>query len=351
MKRIEVKTDAPYEVLIGQGLIEQSGALIRQTVSSKTALIVTDDIVNSLYGEALEASLVKAGFECFKFVFQNGEGSKNIKTYTDILEFAASKQLTRDDCMVALGGGVVGDITGFAAATYLRGIAYVQVPTTLLAMVDSSVGGKTAVDLQSGKNLVGAFYQPKLVIADTDTLTTLSENIFADGMAETVKYGILFDRGFFSFLNENEARLNLEYIVEKCVCFKRDIVDEDEKDRGVRGLLNLGHTVGHAIEKLSDYGVSHGSAVAIGTVIIARGAYKCGLCKYDLSGEIIDIYNKYSLPVSTDFSAAELLEVCRHDKKSGADGITLVLPETIGKCRLYKTDFNELLNIIEKGTE
>ncbi len=351
MKRIEVKTDAPYEVLIGPGLIEQSGTLIRQTVISKTVLIVTDDIVDSLYGEALEASLIKAGFECIKYVFPNGEGSKNINTYTDILEFAARNELTRDDCMIALGGGVVGDITGFAAATYLRGIAYIQVPTTLLAMVDSSVGGKTAVDLQSGKNLAGAFYQPKLVIADTDTLSTLPESVFAEGMAETIKYGILFDRDFFNFLNENDAEKNTEYIVGRCVCFKRDIVNEDEKDRGVRGLLNLGHTVGHAVEKLSQYGISHGSAVAIGTVIIARGAYKCGLCEFDLSDEIIGIYNKYGLPVSTAFTADELLCVCRHDKKNGADGITLVLPETIGKCRLYKTDFNELMKIIEKGNE
>lgn len=351
MKQIRVNTGKAYDVLVGRDLIGKTGELIKPLVKAKTVLIVTDDTVNSLYADKVEGSLKAAGFECVKFVFPNGEGSKNIATYSRMLEFAAQNGLTRDDCIVALGGGVVGDMAGFCAATYLRGIAYIQIPTTLLAMVDSSVGGKTAVDLESGKNLVGAFYQPSLVVADTDTLSTLPEAVFADGMAETIKYGILFDADFFSFLNENNAKDNLEYIVEQCVCFKRDIVNEDEHDRGVRSLLNLGHTVGHAVEKCSHFSVSHGSAVAIGTAVMAKGAHKCGLCENDLTNEIISIYDKYALPSKTDFSADALLEASRRDKKSGYDGITLVIPEEIGKCRLYKTDFNTLKMIIEKGLE
>lgn len=349
MKRIKVDTGKPYEVLIGSGLLENAGEYISAAIAAKKVAIVTDDTVDALYSDTLARSLEKSGFEVCKFVFPNGEGSKNIATYSAMLEFMAENRLTRSDCIAALGGGVVGDMAGFCAATYLRGIAYVQIPTTLLAMVDSSVGGKTAIDLKYGKNLAGAFYQPSLVLADTDTLNTLKAETFSDGMAETVKYGILFDREFFDFLMNNEAKENLGYIVEKCVCFKRDIVSEDEHDRGLRGLLNLGHTVGHAIEKCSDYTVSHGSAVAVGTVVIATGAYKAGLCKSDLSDEIIKILKKYSLPVKTDFGSDELCEACRSDKKSDGDGITLVLPEEIGKCRLYKTDFATLGEIIKKG--
>ena len=165
---------------------------------------------------------------------------------------------------MALGGGVVGDVAGFAAASYLRGIDFIQIPTTLLACVDSSVGGKTAIDLKAGKNLAGAFYQPKLVIADFETLSTLTDGIFADGMAEVIKYGVIFDKAFFEFLRDNEAKDNLEYVITRCVELKRDIVNADEKEKGVRALLNFGHTVGHAIEKCSGYKISHGSAVAVG---------------------------------------------------------------------------------------
>ena len=349
MKTVRISTSKSYDVLIGRGILQDSGSLIRNISKAKTAAIITDDIVNSLYADTLEASLQAAGFETVKFVFLNGEKSKNIETYSQILEFLAENRLTRSDLIVALSGGVAGDMAGFAAATYLRGIDFVQIPTTLLAMVDSSVGGKTAIDLKAGKNLAGAFYQPSLVIADTDTLSTLKPETFSDGMAETIKYGVLFDGAFFDFLLENEARENLEYIVEKCVCFKRDTVNADENDRGVRALLNLGHTAGHAIEKCSDYTVSHGSAVAIGTVIISKGAYKAGLCNEDISPRLAEIFNKYSLPTATEYSAEELFKAAGSDKKCDGDSITLVIPETVGKCRLYKTEFKEFYDILEKG--
>ncbi len=349
MKQVEISTGKSYKVLIDNGILSDSGRLIAEVSHAKTAAIVTDDIVNLLYADTLEASLKSAGFNTVKFVFPNGEGSKNINTYSDMLEFMAENRLTRSDLIVTLGGGVAGDMAGFAAATYLRGIDFVQIPTTLLAMVDSSVGGKTAIDLKAGKNLAGAFYQPSLVIADTDTLSTLTPEIFSDGMAETVKYGVLFDREFFDFLMKNEAKDRLDYIVEKCVKFKRDTVNADENDRGIRGLLNLGHTAGHAIEKCSGYSVSHGSAVAIGMVIIARGAYKSGLVKEDISPRIIDILKKYNLPTETDFTAEELFAAAEIDKKCDGDSITLVIPETVGKCKLYKTEFQDFYDILEKG--
>ncbi len=349
MKQVEISTGKSYKVLIGNGILSDSGRLIAEVSHAKIAAIVTDDIVNSLYADTLETSLKAAGFDTVRFVFPNGESSKNINTYSEMLEFMAENHLTRSDLIVALGGGVVGDMAGFAAATYLRGIDFVQIPTTLLAMVDSSVGGKTAIDLNAGKNLAGAFYQPSLVIADTDTLSTLTPEIFSDGMAETVKYGVLFDGEFFDFLMKSEAKDRLDYIVEKCVKFKRDTVNADENDRGIRGLLNLGHTAGHAIEKCSGYRISHGSAVAIGMVIIARGAYKSGLVKEDISPRIIDILKKYNLPTETDYSADELFSAAGSDKKCDGDSITLVIPETVGKCKLYKTEFQDFYDILEKG--
>ncbi len=349
MKTVEVSTGSKYNIVIGDGLLKDSGRMIREVTSAKTAAIVTDSVVDGLYSDTVRKSLEANGFETVKFVFPNGEKSKNISTYSDMLEFMAENRLTRSDCIVALGGGVVGDMAGFCAATYLRGISFVQIPTTLLACVDSSVGGKTAIDLKAGKNLAGAFYQPKLVICDYSTLSTLTDEIFADGMAETIKYGALFDGDFLNFLNENNARDNLEYIIEKCVTFKRDIVNVDETDRGVRGLLNFGHTIGHSIEKCSNFAVPHGSAVAIGMVLMSRGAYKSGITKADITEFLVSLLKKYNLPVSTDFSAEELFCVTLSDKKRSGDDITLVIPSEFGKCELYKTQINSLKDIIEKG--
>lgn len=349
MKTVEVSTGSKYNIVIGDGLLKDSGRMIREITSAKTAAIVTDSVVDGLYSDTVRKSLEANGFETVKFVFPNGEKSKNINTYSDMLEFMAENRLTRSDCIVALGGGVVGDMAGFCAATYLRGISFVQIPTTLLACVDSSVGGKTAIDLKAGKNLAGAFYQPKLVICDYSTLSTLSDEIFSDGMTETIKYGALFDGDFLNFLNENNARDNLEYIIEKCVTFKRDIVNVDETDRGVRGLLNFGHTIGHSIEKCSNFAVSHGSAVAIGMVLMSRGAYKSGITKADITDFLVSLLKKYNLPVSTDFSSEELFDVTLSDKKRSGDDITLVVPSEFGKCELYKTQINSLKDIIEKG--
>lgn len=349
MKTVAVNTGVPYGIFIENGILEKVGAYTRKFTKAQTAVLVTDDIVDALYAERAEKSLQEAGFQTLKFVFPNGEASKNLRVYGEILEFLAEHRVTRTDCIVALGGGVVGDMAGFAAATYQRGIDFVQVPTTLLSCVDSSVGGKTAVDLSAGKNLVGAFYQPRAVLCDPQTLHTLSEQIFADGMAEVIKYGAIFSREFFDFLAQNDAKENIETVIERCVTFKRDVVEKDERDLGLRGLLNFGHTLGHAVEACSHFSVSHGSAVAIGMVLMARGAYRCGLTNANCTEEITRILKKYHLPTETEFSAAELYSHALSDKKRDGGKITLIVPRALGECVLYKTDTEALARVIAEG--
>lgn len=349
MKTVEVDAAVRYNIVIDKGILPKSGDMIKEVTSAERVAVITDDTVDKLYSDIVMKSLSDAGFETFKFVFPHGEKSKNISTFSSILEFLAESGLTRTDALVALGGGVVGDAAGFAAASYLRGIDFIQIPTTLLACVDSSVGGKTAIDLKAGKNLAGAFYQPKLVIADFETLSTLTDGIFADGMAEVIKYGVIFDKAFFEFLRDNEAKDNLEYVITRCVELKRDIVNADEKEKGVRALLNFGHTVGHAIEKCSGYKIPHGSAVAVGMVIISRAAYKCSFCDENYTDIIASLNKKYSLPVSTDFSASELSSAAMADKKRAGDKIKLIIPEALGNCVIKSVPTSELEKIIGEG--
>lgn len=349
MKTVEVDAAVRYNIVIDKGILPKSGNMIKEVTSAERVAVITDDTVDKLYSDVVMKSLSDAGFETFKFVFPHGEKSKNISTFSSILEFLAESGLTRTDALVALGGGVVGDVAGFAAASYLRGIDFIQIPTTLLACVDSSVGGKTAIDLKAGKNLAGAFYQPKLVIADFETLSTLTDGIFADGMAEVIKYGVIFDKAFFEFLRDNEAKDNLEYVITRCVELKRDIVNADEKEKGVRALLNFGHTVGHAIEKCSGYKIPHGSAVAVGMVIISRAAYKCSFCDENCTDIIASLNKKYSLPVSTDFSANELSSAAMADKKRTGDKIKLIIPEALGNCVIKSVPTSELEKIIGEG--
>lgn len=277
MKTVTVNASRTYEILIGSGLLSQLGSRVKALGKVQTVCLVSETTVYPLFGTQAEQSLREAGFTVKTFVFPAGEASKCGDTYWKLLNFLIENHLTRTDLLVALGGGVVGDLTGFAAATFLRGIRFVQVPTTLLAAVDSSVGGKTAVDLPGGKNMVGAFWQPSLVLCDTDTLNTLPEDIFRDGCAEVLKYGVIFDRAFFDYLAQTGPDFDRETVIERCVILKRDVVDRDEFDTGARKLLNLGHTFGHGVEARSDFTLSHGKSVAIGMAIIARAAAKKGM--------------------------------------------------------------------------
>ena len=253
MKTVSISASRQYEILIERGLLRRAGELVRSVTNAGTVMLVSDDSVWPLYGETVQKSLAESGFSVCRFVFPHGENSKCAKTYLALLNALCENRLTRADAVVALGGGVVGDLTGFAASTYLRGIGFIQIPTTLLAMVDSSVGGKTAIDLPAGKNLAGTFYQPWLVLCDPDCLDSLPDEIFHDGCAEVIKYAVLGNAPFFEELNCTPPHAQLEHIIETCVRMKRDIVAQDEFDRGQRQLLNLGHTFGHGIEACSSF--------------------------------------------------------------------------------------------------
>lgn len=350
MTKITVNASASYDVLIEKGILDKSGELISRAIGKCRLCVITDDTVNELYYERLSASLENAGYSVIRFVFPHGENSKSIQTLSEILEFLAQNRITRADCLIALGGGVVGDITGFAAAVYLRGIRFVQIPTTVLAAVDSSVGGKTAVDLKAGKNLAGAFYQPSLVICDPLTLDTLPKEIFADGCAEIIKYGVINDKPLFDLIKKGIEQ-NIEEIIAKCVQNKASIVEGDEFDKGTRQLLNLGHTVGHAIELCSSLEISHGSAVAIGMTVVTRAAVNMGLCPQADLDSLMEILKKNRLPTSCPYGACELSEAASADKKRAGDSITLVIPYGIGNSRLVKIPVCELPAFIGKGLE
>lgn len=342
MKTISVNASRAYKVEVGQDLLKTAGERLKALVPrAQRVMLVSDDTVFSLYGETVEKSLTVAGFSVKTFVFPHGEASKSTTTLIDLWNELAKAEITRTDCAVALGGGVVGDLTGFAAATFLRGIACYQIPTTLLAMVDSSVGGKTAVDLPAGKNLCGAFSQPLGVLCDTDVLKTLPDEIYADGCAEVIKYGYIGDATLLKML-ESDFKSEPADVIACCIADKRDVVEADELDNGKRQLLNLGHTGGHAVEKLSEFSISHGSAVAIGMLMAARAAVAIGICTPDVPTHMEAMLKKYRLPTVCPYPAASLAEVALSDKKRRGGTITLVLPKKLGESVLYPVPTEEL---------
>lgn len=343
MKQIPVAASKSYCVTIGENLLSQLGETVCCVTAAKKVCIVSDTQVWPLYGETVCESLKCAQLEVIHFVFSAGESSKNPQNYLELLNFLAENRLSRKDCLIALGGGVVGDLTGFAAATYLRGIAYLQVPTTLLAMVDSSVGGKTGIDLPGGKNLCGAFWQPAAVVCDLNTLDTLPEEIFRDGCAEVIKYAVLFDPALFALLEENKFSFPREDVIARCITLKKDVVAGDEFDNSQRQLLNLGHTIGHAIEVCSDYAISHGRAVAMGMGIVARASHTPDAVR------ICRLLETFQLPTTTTFSGAQLYQAALSDKKQHAGSVQLILPRHIGQCEMVPTPNQQLQAFIEEG--
>jgi len=334
-----------YPVIVGEGL--DFGGLAREAARPCRAMIVSDDIVFPLYGGGVSESFGTNGFSVGEYVIRNGEGSKTLATVEGLLGFLAKENLTRGDILVALGGGVVGDITGFAAAIYLRGIDFIQIPTTILAAVDSSVGGKTGVDLSAGKNLVGAFHQPRAVYCDPLFFATLPKEVYADGMAEVIKHGMIADRGMLEGLGKMpEAGMCMRNIE-----IKARFVEQDEFDTGVRKILNFGHTVGHAVEKLSGYGVSHGKAVAIGMTVISRASERYGLTEEPVLEDLTEALEKYGLPTRCGFSAGELAGAALHDKKRMGGTISLVIPKSVGHAELYELPVEKLEAFIAAGLE
>lgn len=339
MIRISVPVPTPYDVVIGCGLLERLAALLPEELRAGSALLVSDSNVAPLYADRAAKAL--SGLRVARQVVPAGERSKSIESYVNLLNALARERLTRTDAVFALGGGVVGDLSGFAAATYLRGLPFVQLPTSLLAMVDSSVGGKTAVDLPTGKNLVGAFHQPRLVVCDLSLLDTLPGRELRCGAAEALKTAILFDPELFEHFRQRGLGFDRERVVAACVGHKRDVVCADERDNGRRQLLNLGHTIGHAVEACSGFSVLHGEAVAVGTCIMAR------MFARDADA-ICEAFAALGLPTDTDLPTEALARPMRSDKKRRGDALTLVVPHGVGDCTLETVPFEDFLNKLRK---
>ena len=346
MITIPVNAGKPYKVHIDSGIISTVGSDMKTLGLCGKALIISDDNVAPLYMPTVKESLTASGFDVYEFIIPHGEESKSAANLIAILEFAAKNNFSRSDAFLALGGGVVGDLCGFAAAVYMRGIAFVQIPTSLLAAVDSSVGGKTAIDLEAGKNLAGAFHQPKLVICDTNCFSTLPDEEFANGMGEVIKYGMFCDSELLDML---AGDIDIKATVARCVEIKAKVVEADEFEKGERAFLNFGHTIAHAFELLSGYTVPHGSAVATGMVAITKACVAKGFCTADALDILLSLLKKYNLPESFNYSVDEIYSATLRDKKNSNGKITLVLPTEKGKSILKKCEYDELKEIITLG--
>lgn len=344
-----VHTAKPYEILLERGLLSRAGEECAKLFApGARVMIISDSNVYPLFGEKVAASLREAGFRVFSCTFPAGEQSKQLSTVEGFYRALAENHFTRSDFVVALGGGVTGDMAGFAAATFLRGIDFVQVPTSLLAQVDSSVGGKTGVDLPFGKNLVGAFHQPRLVLIDPDTLDALPPHFFADGMGEVIKYGCIRDKDLFENLEKQDVKEHLEEVIFRCVDCKRQIVEADALEKGERMLLNFGHTLGHAMEKLRDFqGLSHGEAVGIGMVLISQAGEKTGLTQPGTADRIAALLEKYGLPTKTTDTPAELAAAASLDKKTDGDNLHLILLQSIGEACIHTIPAADLLGFLQ----
>lgn len=339
MQKVTVNTSTgTYDVVIGRKL--DFGQLLLKVKHACHLCIVSDDTVFSLYGERVTKSLEEAGYKVDSFCFPHGEENKNLDTVSGILEFCAEKNLTRTDIMVALGGGVVGDVTGFCSAIYLRGIDFVQIPTTVLAAVDSSVGGKTGVDLNAGKNLAGAFHQPLGVFLDVEIFDSLPKDTYSDGLAEAIKYGMIMDRELFELFEK--GNYDIAKICQRCVEDKAKIVSEDEFDNGIRQILNFGHTPGHAIEKLSSFEVSHGSAVAVGMMMMTKASVKYKGLEKDSVNRLKSVLQEAGLPTECPYEASELAKAGQTDKKRRGDSLSLILVSKIGKAVIEKISSEDL---------
>ncbi|MBN1056466.1 3-dehydroquinate synthase [Clostridium botulinum] len=333
-----------YSIIIKKGLINELSNEINKVYKGKKIFILTDENVNYHYGDKVKDLLINNGYDVKKMVLKPGEETKSFNTlpkiYNEFLDF----KLTRSDLIITLGGGVIGDLGGFAASTFLRGIDFIQVPTSLLAQVDSSVGGKVAVDLDRGKNLVGSFYHPKVVLIDPDVLITLKDKFFKDGMAEVIKYGCIKDLNFFyklkEFKSKDEVLDNIEDIIYTCCNIKRIVVENDEKDKGERMLLNFGHTLGHAIESYYNFNkYTHGEAVGIGMYKIIKMSEEKGITPKGCADEIKDILIQYSLPYDIDIeNLDEILETISLDKKNINNVLKIVLLDRIGQSFLKSTN-------------
>ena len=356
LSRVHVATTSgAYDVVVGPGALERAGEVVASSVGTRRCCVISETNVAPLYADAVEASLSAAGYDVAeRVVFPAGEAHKTLATLGDILDALSRRELTRDDAVVALGGGVTGDMGGLAGALYLRGLAVVQVPTSLLAMVDSSVGGKTAVDLPAGKNLVGAFWQPRAVVADVRCLATISPELFRDSCGEVIKHAVLADPALLDELTEHPLAADddegrLARVVARNVEIKRDVVEADEREGGLRQTLNLGHTIGHAIEAASDFSLGHGTCVAIGLSMMARACAARGWCSPECAEKIVACVRAHGLPTTTDMATERLMGYVSHDKKRHGDAVNAVIIHDVGSVEVRRTSLTELAELIEAG--
>lgn len=348
MNRLSVNAGCRYEIIIENNGLDKIGAFVQGITGVQKCAIITDSNVGPLYAERVKTSLQKSGLSVCLHIFSAGETSKKISSICEMLAFLAENSISRSDAVIALGGGVTGDMAGFAASIFLRGIRLIQIPTSLLAQIDSSVGGKTGVDLPQGKNLCGTFYQPSLVLIDPTVLSTLPERFRNDGIAEAIKYGCIQSAGLFQRLEREQPEDFLEDLIYECVNCKRQLVEEDELDNGSRMLLNFGHTFGHAIEKYYHFeGFSHGEAVGIGMLIAARAGEKLGITAAGTSRRIKGLLQKYQLPLHADASLDSLLTTIEMDKKRRGSQIGFVFVSEIGHAFIRQLSLIDLTSIFE----
>ena len=360
MKGIFVGTKPSYKVIIGSRALTQVGSLIEKTAPDvQKVLIVSDTNVAPLFLETVKKSIGIKKIEVCEYIFEAGERSKNIDSIAGMWGVMAENKFTRTDAVVALGGGVACDMGGFAAATFLRGIKVFQVPTSLLAMVDASVGGKTGIDLKEGKNLAGAFWQPSMVIEDTDCLKTLPDDLFTEGLGEVLKHAFIMDRDLFDLLSQiaqegradkiREDDLLMERLVSMNVSDKVSVITEDTLDNGLRQTLNYGHTIGHVIERNSNYSLAHGVCVAKGMGIIIDACEAAGTLEPDEAKKMRDLITAYGLPVTDDITPEEAVEGALNDKKKRGDTISVILVNRIGSSEIKKMSSEEFLDFLKKG--
>ncbi|MGL4773498.1 MAG: 3-dehydroquinate synthase [Clostridium sp.] len=333
-----------YKIKIEKGILDRIGEEVKEVFNGEKIFVITDDNVNNIYGEKVVNNLKNSGYLVDIISLPPGEETKSFNVLPSIYNKMLDFKLTRKDMILTLGGGVIGDLGGFAASTFLRGVPFLQVPTTLLSQVDSSVGGKVGVDLERGKNLVGSFYQPKKVIIDPNTLDSLTDIVFNDGMGEVIKYGCIKDKGFFNLLKKYKSRKeimgNIEEVIYICCDIKRGVVERDEKDLGERMLLNFGHTIGHAIEKYYNFSrYTHGEAVAIGMYNISKISEEAGISPKGISEEIKEILIQYNLPYEMkNEDKKEILEAISLDKKNLGKVLKIILLKEMGEGIIYDTD-------------